>query len=59
MIAGLATQLEWAAPSRWYAKYIAESFWLLHMTPILFPANATSDEMSSVERFDAPVLGST
>src|SRR3954452_25443552 len=36
-----------ASPSTCTAKYIAESTWLLHMTPILPGPSATPDEISS------------
>ena len=47
-------------PSRWQVKkYIAESFWLLHMMPTLLASNATAEEMSSDLRLDVPAAGST
>src|SRR6185369_11933997 len=48
-----------AAPSLWMAKYIAESTWLLHITPIRSPRKATTEEMSSGSRLLAPARGST
>jgi hypothetical protein len=54
----LGCQVVSASASPWTAKYTLSSFWLLHITPILFPPKATTAEMSSAEVV-VPETGST